>query len=235
MHNISLHIGIHNYIVFFYYCNASNLMIILLILIIHRISIAVLLVTLWLISMMVLLCLNNMSSQHLRIFDFYLRVVEYVIVIVYIFYYLYWLILTLFLRFRRSTSSLMGSMKTWVLVTISLTHMWLWLRACSTTWFCKVIRMRCIISRSTLMSLITSKMTVSMCLRLRRYLISIWLSYRLSCLISNTITSTLSFCLILRRLLLLFLFTFLFYFISITIFLWILLENYFSWLINIFI
>lgn len=55
---------------------------------------------------MILLSLNDMTTEHLRIFYFNLWIIEYVIVVVYVFDYLYGLLLTLFLWFRRTTSSL---------------------------------------------------------------------------------------------------------------------------------
>ena len=45
----------------------------------------------------VLLCLDHMSSEHLWILNFYLRVVEDVVVVVDILDYLYWLLLCLLL------------------------------------------------------------------------------------------------------------------------------------------
>ena len=59
---------------------------------------------------MILLCLDDMATMHLRVFDFNLRIVEDVIVVVYVFDYLDWLlVLTLLLRFGGSSSSLVGT------------------------------------------------------------------------------------------------------------------------------
>ena len=62
-------------------------------------------------SSVVLLCLNNMTTMHLWIFNFNLRVVEYVIVVVYIFndFYRLLVVLTFLLWFGWASSSLMRS------------------------------------------------------------------------------------------------------------------------------
>ena len=59
---------------------------------------------------MILLCLDDMASMHLRVFDFNLRIVEDVIVVVNVFDYLDWLlVLTLLFRFGGSSSSLVST------------------------------------------------------------------------------------------------------------------------------
>ena len=60
-------------------------------------------------SSMILLCLNNVPSKHLRVLDFNWRVIEDEIVIVDVFYYFDWLLWALLLWFRRSISPLMCS------------------------------------------------------------------------------------------------------------------------------
>jgi hypothetical protein len=51
----------------------------------------------------VLLCLDDVATEHLRIFYFDLRIVENIIIVVYVLYYFNWLVL-LFLRFGRGAS-----------------------------------------------------------------------------------------------------------------------------------
>ena len=47
----------------------------------------------------VLLSLNDMTTEHLRIFDLDLRIVENIIIVVDVLYYFNWLISLFFLRF----------------------------------------------------------------------------------------------------------------------------------------
>jgi hypothetical protein len=65
---------------------------------------------------MKLLCLNYITTKHLRIFNFYLWIIKYVIVVIYVFYYFNWLILIFLFWFWRSTSSHMRSVYTYSLV-----------------------------------------------------------------------------------------------------------------------
>ena len=62
----------------------------------------------------VLLGLDNVPTKHLRVFNFYLWIVENVVVIVDIFNDFNWLVLILFLRLRRATSSRVSSMVQWL-------------------------------------------------------------------------------------------------------------------------
>lgn len=94
-------VTVHYNIIFFYHSNSTYLIIISFTLTLSN-------MLLWV--LMVLLALHYMASKHLRVLNLNLWVIEYVIIVVDIFDNLDRLILTLFLRFRGSTSSLMWSM-----------------------------------------------------------------------------------------------------------------------------
>jgi len=84
-------ITIHYYIVFLYHCDSAYLIVI---------TFTLARADMLLRMLMVLLALHYMASQHLRILNLDLWVIENVVIIVDIFDYLNWLILILFLRFR---------------------------------------------------------------------------------------------------------------------------------------
>lgn len=69
-----------------------------------------------LLIIVILLSLYYITSKHLRVLDFNLRIVEYEVVIVYVFYYFYWLVLVFFLWFWRSTSSNMRTIYAYPLI-----------------------------------------------------------------------------------------------------------------------
>ena len=79
-------IAIHYYIVLLYHSDATYLIII-------PFALALTDVLLWM--TVKLLALNNMTSQHLRIFNLNLWVIEYVVIIIDILNYLYRLVLIL--------------------------------------------------------------------------------------------------------------------------------------------
>lgn len=91
---------IHYDIIFFDNSYCSILILILLCLLSRHI---------W--SSIVLLCLNYISTLHLWIFYFYLRIVKNVVIIVNVLYYFYWLLLTILLGFRGTISAIMSSME----------------------------------------------------------------------------------------------------------------------------
>lgn len=81
-------IAVHNNIVFFDYCNATRILVTVL-LILH------------LASLVILLSLHDVTTQHLWVLNLDLRVVEDVVVIIDVLYYLDWLLSVAFLlRFR---------------------------------------------------------------------------------------------------------------------------------------
>ena len=92
---------IHYNIIFLDNSNATDLIVISFSLVLSN-------MLLWM--SMELLTLYNMTSQHLRILYFNLRVIEYVVIVVYVLYYLNGLILILLFGLGRSTPPLMGSM-----------------------------------------------------------------------------------------------------------------------------
>ena len=55
-------------------------------------------------ALVVLLRLDDVAAEHLWVFNFNLRIVENIIIVVYVLYYFNWLVLLL-LRFRRTTST----------------------------------------------------------------------------------------------------------------------------------
>ena len=55
-------------------------------------------------ALVVLLGLDDVAPEHLWVFNFNLRIVENIIIVVYVLYYFNWLVL-LFLRFGRATST----------------------------------------------------------------------------------------------------------------------------------
>lgn len=109
---------------------------------------------------MILLSLDNVTSKHLWILYFDLRVVENVVIIVDVFNNLNGLVLTFLLWLWWAASSLMGSvdtrMTTWLLEAW-VTHL------CSLTTLgrCKVIRMRICVVLRTLMPLVSCQVTIS--------------------------------------------------------------------------
>lgn len=78
LHSMS-NIAVHDYIVFLDYCNAT----LILVTIFHILRLA---------TLMILLGLHNVASQHLRIFYFNLWVVEDVVIVINILNYLDWLL-----------------------------------------------------------------------------------------------------------------------------------------------
>lgn len=138
-HHVSLCtniLSIHHNIIFFDNCYSTG-------------------VLLWLVlTCMVLLCLDNMSTVHLRILNFDLWIIKYVIVVIYILDYFNWLlILTLLFRFGRACSSLMSSWTSmmttlrWCVILRPMALIWLKL-------FMEIIIVL------ALMSLISSEMTL---------------------------------------------------------------------------
>ena len=105
-------LAVHNDVVFFYYCYSTNVVVWIL---------------LWaVLACMILLCLDDMATMHLRVFDFNLRIVENVIVVVNVFDYLDWLlVLTLLLRFGGSSSSLVGTTSMMTSLRWSVALIWL--------------------------------------------------------------------------------------------------------------
>ena len=89
-HKSMRHITVHNYIILFYYCYSIYVLSILIILL-HILKLVSLRIQLLIV--MKLLCLNYITTKHLRIFNFYLWIIKYVIVVIYVFYYFNWLIL----------------------------------------------------------------------------------------------------------------------------------------------
>ena len=93
-------VTIHYYIIFLDNSDATYLIIISLLLVLCY-------VLLWM--TMELLALKYMSTQHLWILNFNLRVVEDVVVIIDVLDYFYWLVLALLFWLRGSTTSLVSS------------------------------------------------------------------------------------------------------------------------------
>ena len=86
-------------------------------------------------TLVVLLGLDNVATKHLRIFDFDLRIVEYIIIVVYVLYYFNWLIL-LFLGLGRAASP--GSM--W---SMELATHWLGLTKVILVWIGEILLVTC--------------------------------------------------------------------------------------------
>lgn len=101
--------AIHNDIVLFNHSNSMHVLVLFLILLHRSIS-----------SCMILLCLNNMTTEHLWIFNFDLGIIKYVIVVIYILNYLYRLLLSLFLWLWWATSSLRHVELVWLMTNVFL-------------------------------------------------------------------------------------------------------------------
>jgi hypothetical protein len=106
VHYIVVHVGIHYDVVFLDHSYSTYLMIVLLVFVIHdnvtigMLLLLLLLLSLRLVSIMILLSLYYMTTQHLWVLNFDLRIVEDVVVVVNVFDDLDWLLLILLFRLR---------------------------------------------------------------------------------------------------------------------------------------
>jgi hypothetical protein len=106
VHYIVVHVRIHYDVVFLDDCYSTYLMIVLLVFVIHdnvaigMLLLLLLLLSLRLVSIMILLSLYYVATQHLWVFNFDLRIVEDVVVVVNVFDDLDWLLLILLFRLR---------------------------------------------------------------------------------------------------------------------------------------
>ena len=97
LHSMS-DIAVHDNVILFDDRDTTDLIVVTVFLVLHLLRTAV-----------ELLGLNHVPTEHLRILYFDLGVVENVVIVVYVFYYFNGLLLTLFFRFGRAASSLVGS------------------------------------------------------------------------------------------------------------------------------
>ena len=96
------HISSHHDIILFYYSYSINVLTILIIFLNYLVLCPL---RNHLLIIVILLSLYYITTKHLRILYFNLRIIENEIVIIYILYNLYWLVLVFFFGFWRTTSS----------------------------------------------------------------------------------------------------------------------------------